>query len=132
MKETKTTPKTVGGSEPPPSPTIETVTEVSLNSVIGLSSPKTMKLFELIGDKEVVVMIDPGATHNFISLGTVKELGVEVMESGSFGVSFGNDEAIRVMAYAKGCCCTWKEELRYTKNSVILTLGVQWLEMYSG
>ncbi|XP_074373638.1 uncharacterized protein LOC141713987 [Apium graveolens] len=33
-----------GSTEPPSSPMVETVTEVSLNSVIGLSNPKTMKL----------------------------------------------------------------------------------------
>lgn len=55
-------------TEAPPSPTEEVITEVSLNSVIGLSNPKTMKLRGLIGDQEVVVMIDPGTTHNFISL----------------------------------------------------------------
>lgn len=42
--------------------------EVSLNSVIGISYPKKMKLIGLIGGKEVVVMIDPGAIHNFVSL----------------------------------------------------------------
>lgn len=62
--------------EAPPSPTEEIVTEVSLNSVIGLSNPKTMKLKGLIGDCEVIVMIDPGATHNFVSLRTVKEAGL--------------------------------------------------------
>lgn len=29
-------------------------------------------------------MIDPGATHNFISLKTVEELGLPVKESGGF------------------------------------------------
>lgn len=53
-------------------------TEVSLNSVIGLSSPKTMKLIGYIGGESVVVMINPGATHNFISTATVKKLGIPV------------------------------------------------------
>lgn len=40
-------------------------------------------------------MIDPGATHNFISLAVVKELGMNVAETGGFGVSLGNGEAIQ-------------------------------------
>lgn len=58
-------------TEKPPSPTEEILTEVSLNFVIGLSNPNTIKLRGLIGDQEVIVMIDPGYTYNFISLSTV-------------------------------------------------------------
>lgn len=52
----------------------ELLPEVALNSVIILSSPKTMKLLGMVDGREVVVMIDPGATHNFISHKTVEEL----------------------------------------------------------
>lgn len=45
--------------------------------------------------REVVVMIDPGATHNFIALSVVDELGIKLEETGGFGVSLGNVDAIR-------------------------------------
>lgn len=53
------------GSDPPMSPTEENITEVNmqpeifLNSVIVLSSPKTMKLRGRVKGKVVVVMIVP-------------------------------------------------------------------------
>lgn len=52
----------------PPSadPTITEVVELSINSLVGLSSPKTMKVTGRIAQQEVVVMIDYGASHNFI------------------------------------------------------------------
>lgn len=84
------------GTEAPLSSSTETPSkvsvqpEVSLNSVIGLSNLKTMKLLGLIDERRVVVMIDPGATHNFISLNTVHELSIPVAELGSFGVLLGN------------------------------------------
>lgn len=46
--------------EPPVSFTEELAPEVSLNSVVGLSNPKTLKLMGLIGKEAVVVMVDPG------------------------------------------------------------------------
>lgn len=41
--------------------------EVSLNSVMGITSPKTLKMLGVIQGQEVVIMVDPWATHNFIS-----------------------------------------------------------------
>lgn len=83
----------LSGSEAPPSPTEESPPEVSLNSVIGLSNPKTMKLIGRIENHEVVVMVDPGATHNFLSLTAIEKLAIPVMESAEFGVSLGDGQA---------------------------------------
>lgn len=63
--------------------------KVTLNLVVGLSNPKAMKLIGLIGGRKVVVMIDPGATPNFISLETTDEQQIPVKESGGYGVYLG-------------------------------------------
>lgn len=42
--------------------------DISLSSVVGLTNPKTIKLRGYIEGKEVILMVDPGATNNFISL----------------------------------------------------------------
>ena len=52
------------------------VVELSLNSVAGLSEPRTMKLKGEIHGKEVVVFIDCGATHNFIFKSVVESLQI--------------------------------------------------------
>lgn len=86
------------GSEPPLSHTKELTNEVSLhskvslNSIIGLSNPKTKKLRGLLGNTDVVVMIDHGATHNFVSLAKLVELNIPVTKSGRFDGSLGNKE----------------------------------------
>lgn len=89
------------GSDPPMSPGLENTnevnlqSEVSLNSVVGISNPKKMKLKGLLMGSEVVVLIDPGATHNFVSLEKVTELDIPVIDAGGFGVSLGNGESIK-------------------------------------
>lgn len=122
-------------SDNPPSPVEEIATEVSLNSVIGLSNPRTMKLRGLIGEYEVVVMIDPGATHNFIALNTVKEAGVPITGTGGFGVSLGNGEAIRGEGMCKnvrlqldGGVEVIEDFLPLQLGSSDVILGIQWLE----
>ena len=40
--------------------------EIALKTIISLSSKGTMKLKGVLIDKEVVILIDNGATHNFL------------------------------------------------------------------
>lgn len=129
------------GSDPPMSPTEEALTEVtihlevSLNSVIGLSNPRIMKLKGVLRGREVVVMIDTGATQNFILLALVEELGMQLDGNGNFGVFLGNGDTI----HGKGVCKN--VEIVLTGNVEItvdmlplelgtsdIILGVQWLE----
>lgn len=80
----------------------EVTLEISLNSVVGLSGPKTMKMLGTLGGNEVVVMVDSGATHNFISLKTVKRLDIPISSTRGFGVSLGNGEAVRGEGECRG------------------------------
>lgn len=52
------------------------VAEVSISSVVGLSSSRTMKLRGELGGETVVVLIDCGASHNFISEKMMAKLGL--------------------------------------------------------
>lgn len=47
-------------------PEILEVANLSLQLMVGLSSPKTMKVRREIEGQGVVFLIDSGATHNFI------------------------------------------------------------------
>lgn len=93
-----------------------------------------MKLLGLIKDREVVVMVDPGATHNFISLETVERLGLQVKPTGGFGVALGTGEAVRGKGVCEGVVvqiqgisiCEDFLPLQLGNSDVIL--GVQWLE----
>ena len=51
---------------------------ISLNSVVGIDNSRFMKLEGKIKGSKVVVMIDLGATNNFISPKIVLQLGIRV------------------------------------------------------
>ena len=50
------------------------VRTLSMDSFLGIDSPKTMKLRGRIGQRELVFMIDSRASHNFISLEIASKL----------------------------------------------------------
>ncbi|KOM50008.1 hypothetical protein LR48_Vigan08g083500 [Vigna angularis] len=108
--------------------------ELSAISAGGLTSPKTMKLKGRIEGREVLVLIDNGASHNFIRQELVEEMGMTVVETPPYRVSLGD-------GYQKktgGCC----EEVRivlgevevvekfhlFELGGVDVILGVEWLE----
>lgn len=108
--------------------------EISLNSVIGISSSKTMKLLGEIMGQRVVVLIDPGATHNFVSLEAVEKLGLPIIPSKSFGVSLGTGANVQgegecksVVLHLQGVTII-EDYLPLSLGNSDLILGVQWLE----
>lgn len=53
-----------------------------------------MKLLGSIHGEEVVVMIDPGATHNFLSLATIHKTHIPIHPTTDFGVTLGTDGTV--------------------------------------
>ena len=108
--------------------------EISLNSVVGITSPKTFKLRGEVNGKPVVVMIDPGATHNFISLRAVEELRVNYSPSKHFGVSLGTGETVQSTGECKSVVLQLQgitiieDFLPIALGNSDLILGLQWLE----
>ena len=69
--------------------------EVELRTISGLTNKGTMKLKGEIKREEVVVLIDSGATHNFILLKIVEEEKIPLEEGTQFGVTIGNGTRCR-------------------------------------
>lgn len=69
--------------------------ELALQSVLGYSTPRTMKLKGKIGDCEVVVLIDCRATHNFIHQQLVEELKLPVTSTTNYGIVIGDGTALQ-------------------------------------
>lgn len=88
--------------EPEPDSTPETdlaeinqLVEVSLNSMAGWTSPKTMKLRGTLGEQQVIILIDLGATHNFISTELVNRQHLPLTETKAYGVTMGTGKTVQ-------------------------------------
>ncbi|RVW45033.1 Retrovirus-related Pol polyprotein from transposon 297 [Vitis vinifera] len=99
-----------------------------------LTSPKTIKLKGKVCGKEVVVLIDPGATHNFVSYALVKQLEIRLDETGGYGVLLGTGVPIKGDGVCRGVQLlmqgvkTVKDFLPLNLGGSDLILGMQWLE----
>lgn len=62
---------------------------MSLNSLVGFDSPRTLKVKGEIQGKIVVILIDGGAMHTFILEEIVQELQLAVSLSEDYGVVLG-------------------------------------------
>lgn len=69
---------------------------ICLNSVNGTTNPKTLKLKGEMAGAEVMVLIDPGATHNFLSLSTL------ISPTVGFRVPLGTGENVTGSGKCKG------------------------------
>ncbi|XP_054810136.1 uncharacterized protein LOC129311735 isoform X1 [Prosopis cineraria] len=65
--------------------------ELSLNSIAGFGDNHTMKVRGQIGEEEIVILIDSGATHNFISekLHSKKDLPMDEIPEYTITVGYG-------------------------------------------
>lgn len=59
---------------------------ISSNLVVVITNPKSMEMLGTINSMELIVMIDPRATNNFISVQVVKQLGLNCEGSENFGI----------------------------------------------
>lgn len=75
--------------------------ELSLNFVVSLTNPGTMKLCGSIHTEGVIVLIDYGATHNFISQQIVDLLQLLVVETSNYGVIMGTGKAVKGKGVSK-------------------------------
>ncbi|KAA0056171.1 ty3-gypsy retrotransposon protein [Cucumis melo var. makuwa] len=74
--------------------------KLSINSVIGLDDPGTMKVRGKLHDEDIIILIDCGATHNFLLEKLVEKLQIPTKETTHYGVILGSDTAIQ----GKGVC----------------------------
>ncbi|CAL9249063.1 unnamed protein product [Arabidopsis halleri] len=107
---------------------------LSMNSFLGKHSPKTTKLQGVVNRSRVVVLIDSGASHNFVTPSLAAKLKLKLSQDTSMEVMLGNG----VSVHGSGVCKDVKFSLagvEFQGNFIALDLGgvdvilgVEWLE----
>lgn len=107
---------------------------LSAKSAMGISSPRTIKLRGMVNNKQALVLIDSGATHNFIDYRLMKELGLKAENTRSFGVITGSGKPVRGGGVCRDVTMTMQDYsvtsdfLPLELNNVDIILSIQWLE----
>ncbi|KAD6453241.1 hypothetical protein E3N88_07946 [Mikania micrantha] len=111
----------------------EETAEISLNAILGRPHPTTMKVHGTLNNTEVLILVDGGSTHNFISEVLVSELHLCTQPIEPFGVQIGNGDVIRCGRICKSLSIK-VEDLSITQDfhpfslgGADVVLGVQWL-----
>lgn len=111
---------------------------LSINSVVGLSNPKMMKVKGQIAKRDVVVLIDSRASHNFISTDVVMELDLPKVGTTGCGVLMGTGLTIKGEGMCKGVVLSLQnieivvDFLPLELGSADVISGMQWLETLDG
>lgn len=62
---------------------------------MGITGNHTMKLERKVKEEEVLILIDSGATHNFIAAKLVEKLNLPIQTTETFQVSLGDGYKVR-------------------------------------
>lgn len=100
--------------------------------MVGLDSPKTMKFIGVIEGKQVLILLDSRATHNFISDRVVHELQIPI-QLATFAVVLGDSRKVTGVGKCRGVELTIQRVqivqafLPFRLGVVDVILGIDWL-----
>ncbi|KAL5732392.1 hypothetical protein ACOSQ2_032084 [Xanthoceras sorbifolium] len=107
--------------------------EIPLHAMSGTSHPETIRVVGRMKNKDVIVFIDGGSTHNFIDHSTTTKLALPIVSDKTFQVMVGNGEQIECKGRSLGLILVIQGCLITTDFYILpvaacqVVLGVQWL-----
>uniref|UniRef100_A0A0A9HL31 Peptidase A2 domain-containing protein n=1 Tax=Arundo donax TaxID=35708 RepID=A0A0A9HL31_ARUDO len=106
-------------------------------AVTGKEAPKTMRVLGTIQGCDILILVDSGSSHTFISDRVVRHLsGVSAMEK-SVQVKVADGNILQCYSELKNATwsiqsCTFQSDLKVLSLSCFdMILGMDWLETYS-
>lgn len=112
----------------------EHLATLSLNSLVGITSTHTMKLVGRIANKPVMVLIDSGATHHFISIDVVLTSNIPITTTTCYGVLLGTGGNVRIEGICSqveldlGALRVMTDFMSLELGGADVILGIKWLE----
>ncbi|KAF7841564.1 retrotransposon gag domain, Retroviral aspartyl protease [Senna tora] len=107
--------------------------EVTFHAILGNTISTTMKWNGTLGSHKVLILVDSGYTHNFISSQFVNKLQLPTQKVSPFGVQIGNSEIIKY----DSVCENLKIEIQglqiiqdfypFSMSGADVVLGIRWL-----
>lgn len=104
-----------------------------MNSIVGITFDKTLKIKGQIEGVGVIVLVDSRASHNFILHDLVRKLGMQIETGKKFGVMVGNGVTVK----GEGVCRAVPLEVQgvritqdffpFELGGADVVLGVTWL-----
>ncbi|XP_061347982.1 uncharacterized protein LOC133293431 [Gastrolobium bilobum] len=110
-----------------------TVMHLSMQCLLGLASNQTLKAWGEIQGSRVVVMIDCGASSNFIGRGTAERLGLVVTETQTYNVEVGDGHKVCCQGVCKEVTISLQGTMIvqdlyiFDLGSTDVVLGLEWL-----
>lgn len=84
----------------PPEEGEEEFPEISFHAIAGTEHPQTIRVRGTLKNRELMILIDGGSTHNFIDQAVVTRFGLPMEQNKKFHVMVTNKEKIE---YASQC-----------------------------
>ncbi|KAD5961742.1 hypothetical protein E3N88_13215 [Mikania micrantha] len=107
--------------------------KISFHVLFGQSVLTTMKLQGILGTAKVLILIDSGYTHNFISDKLVRDMQLTTHFISPFGVQIGNGDVIRCNQICKNLSLQLldlklsQDFYPFALGGADVVLGIQWL-----
>lgn len=106
---------------------------LSLNSLKRMATAKTMKLKGVLGGREVIILVDSGASHSFIAADLVHSLAIPTDLSVRHKIEVGNGMSFQQSGICRGVKVFvqgfWVVEdfFPFELGNADLVLGISWL-----
>ncbi|XP_027905740.1 uncharacterized protein K02A2.6-like [Vigna unguiculata] len=109
------------------------VLQLSLCTMAGITTKKSWKLWGSIGSERVVVLLDCGASYNFISSSLISRCGLQQEDTPPFVVEVGDGHKVRCQGKCQGFLLdlqgfqVQQQFFVFDLSGADIVLGLEWL-----